>query len=55
MTVCVSTQSHVKALVKYLLIDVAEVYRLSMIWELALNVVFSERNKLKIVKRVIKF
>ena len=30
--------AHLRELVNYLLIDVAEVYRLYIIWELALNV-----------------
>ena len=30
-------KAHMRELVNYLLIDVAQVYRLCMIWELALN------------------
>ena len=30
-------KAHIRELVNYLLIDVAQVYRLYMIWELALN------------------
>ena len=34
-TVCVSTLAHIRELVNYILIDVAQVYRVYMIWELA--------------------
>ena len=36
-TICVSVQNHMRELVNYLFIDVAQVYRLYMIWVLALN------------------
>ena len=33
---CVTTQAHIREMVNYSLIDVAQVYRVSMTWELAL-------------------
>ena len=43
-TVCVSTQIHIKDLVYYLLIDVTQVYRLYLIWELALNAAMGRKH-----------
>ena len=34
-------KAHIRELVNYLLIDVAQVYRLYMIWELAFNTAMS--------------
>ena len=37
-TICFPHKAHMRELVNYFLIDVPQVYRLYMIWELALNV-----------------